>query len=239
MFGFCVKACNKIPQTLRRFIPTIVLIVLAVLAGGTDVLGTYVREAVSKSFSDYAASLMPYIVNFLLGAILVNVAWLTFPWARCALENVLEQSTMSARAKAMLLRLFRVGWWGLLILIVVSFFASEFMGKFVVGISLLGAALTLAMQGAANDCISGLQMQMSNRLQVGDEIEIMGLNVTGKVLEVGWTTIKVETTDGIVTVPNRKIWEQPIKCKKPVVPKSLIILPPGFSRNDSTSDSKK
>lgn len=240
MFSFCRSACTHFTQTFGRFLPTILLIALAILAGATDVLGSYVREFVSKSFSDYAASFMPYIVNILLAAILVNVSWLLFPLARCTFEAMIDRSTMSDRGKYMFKRVFRAAWWGILILVIMCFFASEFMGKLVVGFSVLGAALTLSMQGAANDCISGVQMQMSNRLQVGDEVEVMGLNITGKVLDVGWTIIKIETADGIVTIPNRKAWEQPIKCKKAAAPKRLILMPPGveYPSTLTTTDAK-
>lgn len=225
MFG---KILNKVPVTLRRLLPTIVLIILAVLAGATDVFSTTVHEIFSKSLKERAIGLMPYAVNLLIILILANIAWLLYHPLMRALERVLNNSGASERGKQFAVKVLKLVYWATITLVILTFFASELMGKVVLGVGVFGAALTLAMQGAANDFISGVQMQFTKRVRSGDTIQIVGMDVTGKVLDVGYTSTVVEAADCLISVPNRQVWDHAIKVKKPEPEQHHILMPPGI-----------
>ena len=85
------------------------------------------------------------------------------------------------------------------------------------------------MQGAANDFISGVLLHFSPKLKEGDDISLVGLEVKGKVLDIGYLSTRVEGPDGLLVVPNREVWSRAVKVGKPVKAPSPIILPPGYS----------
>ncbi len=228
------KGFKAIPLTVRRLLPTIVLLVLAVLAGATDTFSTTVHELFSKSLRERAAEFMPSVINILIVAILANIAWLLYHPLCNALARVLNDSGASDRGKQFALKVIKLAYWAVIGFVILSGFASELMGKFLLGFSVLGAALTLAMQGAANDFISGVQMQFTKRVRSGDNVQILGLDVAGKVVDVGYTSTLIEAADGIISVPNRLVWERAIKVKPPAPAKHLIIVPPGIELSDGS-----
>ncbi len=222
---------SKLPAILRKLLPTILLLTVAIVAGGTDVFSSQVQEFVSTTFQKRGAELMPVVLDLVIGGVILNLAWLLYgPMKKVALQAI-ERSGASDRGKQVGMKIVQLAFWGVAIFLVLSMFASQLMGKFVVGFSLLGAALTLAMQGAANDFICGVLMQFTQRVRVDDNIKVIGLEVEGKVKDVGYLTTSVESEDGVLSVPNRKIWESALKVKK--CASSKLILPPDYTKSCS------
>lgn len=218
---------KSFPGTLRKLVPTLFLIAVATLAGATDVFSAKVHELVGKLFFEYGQKLLPFSVNLLVGAIIINVAFVLYQPLREGLERALASQGSSERGKNLVLKTVQLLYWGGAILIALTIVAPDVLSKVFLGGSLLLAALTLALQGAANDFISGLMLQFGPKFKVGDEIDVIGMNVTGKVVDVGYVSTHIESADGRVVVPNREIWTKAVKVVKPQEPKSLIILPPG------------
>lgn len=236
------RVLDLLPAWMRKLMPTIVLLVIATVAGATDVFSANVQNFVQNTLKQWLHDLRPLGVNILIAVIIVNLAWFfADPFKRVA-EKSFDRSGASGRGKSLGMKVVVLVYWGLLIGVLLTMFASEFMGKMVLGFSVLGAALTLAMQGAANDFICGVLMQFSCRVRDGDNVKIIGLDVEGKVLDVGYLSTTVDSSDGTLTVPNRKIWESVIKVKK--APPSKLILPEGVKwspreSGDSTRTCRK
>jgi len=223
-----------LPPWLRKLMPTIILLTLAALAGGTDVFSSTVHDFVQNTLKQRLTDFMPTAVNLLIAAICFNLAWLAHEPLKRVAEKAFERSGASERGKTLGMKVIVLVFWVVVIFTVLSMFASEFMGKFVVGFGAMGAALTFAMNGVANDFICGVLMQFTCRIREGDDIKLSGTDIEGKIGDIGYLSTSIKTSDGTTTVPNRKIWESPIKQKK--APPSKLILPDGFKRTPVEED---
>ena len=83
-----------------------------------------------------------------------------FVVAGTAAEKVLEKSGASKRGQDLSLKLLKFIYWAAVIFFVLSLTASEFLGRFVIGFGVFSAALTLALQGAANDFFKRLPLEI-------------------------------------------------------------------------------
>jgi small-conductance mechanosensitive channel len=219
------RVLNVLPAWMRKLMPTIVLLVIATVAGATNVFSANVRDFVQHTLMERVKDLQPLALNLLFAVIIVNFAWALAEPTKTLAEKSFDKSGASPRGKQLGMKVVVLLYWGVVVGIMLAMFAGELMGKMVLGFSVFGAALTLAMQGAANDFICGVLMQFSCRVREGDNIKTIGLDVEGKVLDVGYLSTTVDSSDGVMTVPNRKIWESAIKVKK--APPSKLILPEG------------
>ncbi|MBX9690198.1 MAG: mechanosensitive ion channel family protein [Candidatus Obscuribacterales bacterium] len=214
----------------RKLLPTVVLITLAVLALGTDVFSQDVHETIRAVFTDYLVKLKPFAMDLLLAAILVNFAWLFYKPVTTGFEKVLEKTSASERGKDLSTKLFKFFYWAIVVFLVLSLTAAEFLSRFVVGFGVFGAALTLSLQGAANDFVCGLFIQITRKVNDNEQIKLEGVDVKGKVVSIGSLSTIVDTETDVVHVPNREIWARAVKVAKPS--KSPIILPPGFDSSN-------
>ena len=233
---------KKLPGAVRKLLPTIVLVVLAVLAGATNVFTSEVHKLVAKLFQDFAKQLLPFAVNALVGAIVLNLAYLLYHPLRNALLRVMKSGQASERHKNLIVRGMQLAYWGVALFVALTIVAPDVLSKVFLGGSFLIAALIVALQGVANDLICGIMLQFSPRCKKGDEICPIGLeNAKGTVDEIGYLSTRIETADGVVRVPNREIWARAIKVVAPVKPPSLIILPPGVTveRDDGKPQEKQ
>lgn len=176
--------------------------------------------------------LLPAVQNLLLGGLMLAIAWLVYNPIRNILNRALDSSGASQRGKVVVIRGAQLLYWGIAIFLSASVIAPEALSKMFIGVSLFGAALTLALQGMMNDFICGVLLSFSPRFKIGDEVQLVGMEVKGKVVDVGYLATIIETSDSTVTVPNRELWSRATKNMKPAPPPpSKIILPPGFDFN--------
>lgn len=217
-----------------KLLPMVVLLVLLFLAGGTDIFSQGVHIALREAIVDYFHKLMPFVIDLIIAAILVNVAWLFYKPSCTALEKMLERGHASERGRILSIKLFKFFYWAVAVFIVLSFTAAELLGRFVIGFGVFGAALTLSLQGAANDFICGLLIQMTRKLSEDDEIKLEGVDVAGKVVAVGYLSTNIDSDANYIRVPNREIWSRAVKIKKPA--KSSILLPPGVEYTCAASN---
>ena len=219
------RICSVFLRNIRRFIPMLIVLALVAVAAATDVFSLGLQQAIRQALVDYAHKLMPFAIDMLIAAVLVNLAWVFYKPMTIGVEKVLEKTHASPRGKDLALKLFKFFYWMIVVFLVLSLTAAEFLGRFVVGFGVFGAALTLSMQGAANDFICGLLIQFCRKVTEGDQVKIEGLDVKGKVAEVGMLSTTVDTATDVIRVPNREVWARAVKTEKPA--KSKIILPPG------------
>lgn len=209
-------------RNYRKLVPTVVMLIIVSIAGGTDFFSVGVHKAMQGAFVDYFHKLQPLAIDLMVAAIMLNIAWLFYKPSCTAFENILARSGASERGKALSLKLGKLFYWVIVIFIVLSVCAAEFLGRFVVGFGVFGAALTLSMQGAANDFICGLLIQFSRKLADNDQIKLEGMDVAGIVTNVGYLSTTLDSEGTVIRVPNREIWGRAVKVFKP---KSKILLP--------------
>jgi small-conductance mechanosensitive channel len=221
---------RNLTVVIRKLLPTIILLVIAILAGATNVFSTHVRELVNTTLKQHLAAFMPMAINLLIVVILLNFVYLLYHPSLCGLERILGKSEASERAKNFTLKAARALYWVGSVCVIVAIFAPEMMGKVVLGFGVLGAAITLALQDAAKNLISGLRIQFSDHALEGTAVKVIGADIEGTVVNIGYFTTVVATEKGEVTVPNTLVWEKAVLKKKPEP--SKIILPPGCTLDE-------
>lgn len=97
-------------------------------------------------------------------------------------------------------------------LIVVSIFLSERPWVVLSSFGALAAVLSFVYQDALRGLVAGIQLTWNNLLAKGDWIEMPSFNVSGTVMEIGLTTVKIQNFDYSVTaVPTNALITSALK----------------------------
>jgi len=206
----------------KKFLPLIILIALAVLAGGTNVFSDALQHQVVEVFRSYLEQLVPMSANIFAGLLILSLMYVLYDPLTVGVDRALAATGASDRGKVFVARSLRLAYWVGAVIIGVSFIAPGFFSKIALGVGLLGAALTLALQGLANDLIAGVMLSFSPKVQVGDDIELVGMSVKGKVSDIGYVMTVIQGSGERFSVPNREIWSRAVRTS---LPKSSIIRP--------------
>lgn len=220
----------------RKAVPLLIILGLATVFAGTDVLSAAVQTQIIDVFKEYVKGFLPYTANIFVGLIFLCLANLFYDPMKVGLEKALHLSNADERGRRIVSRGVLLAYWVVVIIVGVSFIAPDFLSKLVVGFGLFGAAIALALQGIANDFIAGVLLNFRPKFCVGDEIELVGVAVKGKVMDIGYVLTVLETAEGTFTVPNREVWSKPVKVSKPGVGKRAE--DGGLSCATTPSDSK-
>ena len=201
---------------LRRFLPLVVLISLAFVAGGTDFLSEAIRVQVIEAMKEFLLGFKPMLGNIYLGLVVLSLLFALAHPIRLGIMKFLNLSGANERGRKLVLRATNLIYWVAMIVIGVSFIAPGFIANMMVGFGVFSAALVISLKGLANDLLSGVQLSFSNKFKVGDYVEIVGLaGVKGLVQDVGYvsTTIHNPDTpeDDTIVVPNRELWNRAVK----------------------------
>lgn len=199
----------------RKLIPLVILVGLAVLAGGTDVFSAAIQTQVIEVAKKYLEELVPFAASIFVGMVFMCLAYVLYDPLKAGMEKALNLSNADSRRKMLISRGAILVYWIVSIFVGTSFISADFLAKLVVGVGLVGAALTLALQGIANDFIAGILLNFSPKCCVGDEIELVGLAVKGKVTDIGYVQTVVETPTERFEVPNREVWSRAVKVTTP------------------------
>lgn len=195
----------------KKFLPLILLVVLAIIAGGTNVFSDAIQNQVVDVFKNFLMQLVPMSANIFVGLLILSIMYLLYDPLSAVLDRALKATGAGSRGKTFVSRSLRLSYWVVAVIIGVSFIAPGFFSKIALGIGLLGAALTLALQGLANDLIAGVMLSFSPKIQVGDDIELVGLAVKGKVSDIGYVMTVISGSGEKFSVPNREIWSRAVK----------------------------
>lgn len=201
----------------KKAVPLVIIALLATIFAGTDVLSAAVQTQIIDVFKTYVSGIVPYTANIFVGLIFICLANLLYDPLKAGMEKALNLSNADERGRRIVSRAVLLVYWLIAIIVGVSFIAPDFLSKLVVGFGLFGAAIALALQGIANDFIAGALLNFRPKFCVGDEIELIGVAVKGKVTDIGYVLTVLETENGTFTVPNREVWSRPVKVTKPGV----------------------
>jgi small-conductance mechanosensitive channel len=199
----------------KKAVPLLIIVGLATVFAGTDVLSAAVQTQIIEVLKTYVKGIVPYTANIFVGLIFICLANLLYDPMKAGLEKALNLSHADERGRRVVSRAVLLIYWLVAILVGVSFIAPDFLSKLVVGFGLFGAAIALALQGIANDFIAGVLLNFRPKFCVGDEIELIGVAVKGKVVDIGYVLTVLDTAEGTFTVPNREVWSRPVKVTKP------------------------
>lgn len=215
-------------NNIGKLLPMLTVLTVALVAAYTNLFGHGVSETVHAVLMDVWETVKPMAKNLLIGLFLVNIAWLLYSPLCNAFEKVLCRSGCTPRTKDLSVKLFKFLFWALTLFLLFTFAAADVLGKFVVGFGVFGAALTLSLQGLANDFICGLMIQFSRKINEADNISL-DEKTQGKVLSVGYLSTIIDGDGAVIHVPNREIWSRAVKVMKPAPKKSLLWLPPDYT----------
>ncbi len=210
---------------LRRLSPAILLVVLAVVGSTTDVFGTRIQEIFGSTLVDTGKRLLPSVVNLIISLCVFSVAWASWSPVKTAVAKLLEKGQASPAGKNGVNMILRLLYWPLAIFLCLGILSPGLMSQLALSVTLIAAALTLAMKDAAGSLIAGITLQFNPHVRIGDEIEVVGLAVKGKVVEIGILSTVVETDEERTSVANGELTKRAIKVFKPKKPVSSIIIP--------------
>ena len=211
---------QSLGQTLKRLIPTFVLGGLAYLAGGTSVFDDRIHKVVGKAFSDFGSQLLPFAVNMLVSLVILNLAYVFYHPLKDTTLKAMNTARTSERAQLFGIKALGLLYWFVALLVALTIVFPDVFSKLLLGASLLGAAVTLALQGAANDFICGVLLQFTPKFKVEDKVIIGGLSldstdVTGRVTDISYLATTIVTDSGVINVPNRELWSRAVKVIDP------------------------
>jgi len=177
---------NRVFSRVAWLIPTLVVMFLAPVALDGYVYAnslTIVNHVVQTIF----AAQVLLILDGLLGA------------TREIMNNYEATRNLPIDSVSQLLRVLLYIFGGI---VVVSYAVGQTPIYFLSGLGALTAVLSFIYQDALRGLVAGIQLTANKLLGKGDLIEMPTYNVSGTVLEVGLTTVKVQNFDySITTVP--------------------------------------
>jgi len=116
-----------------------------------------------------------------------------------------------------LMKMIKIILWPIWIMIILSIQGID-VTVFIAGLSIMGFVIGFATKDTLSNLVSGLFILINKPFRVGEEVDIV--KIKGKVREMGISTcIVVTENNDYVTIPNSKIWGNPIinfsRLKKP------------------------
>jgi small-conductance mechanosensitive channel len=212
----CDNKSRGLGKRILLLMPTIILIAVAVLAGGTDVFSRQVHLIVSKGIHDKLIEWVPYLVNFIFAIAVLNLFGLFHHRCQCWAEKLLNGFKATQPLSVLGSKLFNIVYWVIGIFIAASFFAPGFIAQLTAGLTFITAGLTVALQGLIKDFYAGVMLDGPDGIKEGEEVKLADVSIAeGKVTKVGRFKSRIKTKEnGEVTVPNNKIWESSIARKK-------------------------
>lgn len=143
-----------------------------------------------------AASVLPAAIIFAIGVLLIQIV-VGF------VTKLLEKSKLEKAAHKLIKTVIRVVLYGLLALMVASKLGIDVTGIVALA-SVLTLAISLSVQNALTNLISGFTLLYTKPFSSGDFVEIAGQS--GSVLEIGLTYTKLATPDNkSVSIPNSAV----------------------------------
>ncbi|MFB5607291.1 MAG: mechanosensitive ion channel family protein, partial [Candidatus Nitrosomaritimum yanchengensis] len=100
-------------------------------------------------------------------------------------------------------------YYGIIIIFLLAATASQGfdIGGLVVGAGFLGIVIGFAAQSVVSNMISGVFLLIEKPVRQGDTVEVVDVNVTGKLIDINTFSSKIQQFDGtVVRIPNEKMF---------------------------------
>jgi small conductance mechanosensitive channel len=142
------------------------------------------------------ASVLPAAILFAVGVVLIRIV-ITI------VTRFLEKSKLEKAAHNLIKTVIRVALYGLLALMVADKLGIDVTGVVALA-SVLTLAISLSVQNALTNLISGFTLLYTKPFSSGDYVEVAGQS--GSVMEIGLTYTKLATPDNkSVSIPNSAV----------------------------------
>ncbi|AJM93246.1 mechanosensitive ion channel family protein [Nitrosopumilus piranensis] len=100
-------------------------------------------------------------------------------------------------------------YYGIIVIFLFAATASQGfdIGGLVVGAGFMGIVIGFAAQTVVSNMISGVFLLIEKPVKQGDTVEVVGDNVTGKLIDINTFSSKIQQFDGtVVRIPNEKMF---------------------------------
>ncbi len=142
------------------------------------------------------SKVLPSVLILVIGIVIIRLAMKL-------LNATLEKSKLEKAAHTLIKSVVRIVMYGLLFVMIASHLGINITGIVALA-SVLTLAVSLALQNALTNVISGFMLLYSNPFDSGDYVEIAGQS--GIVTEIGLTYTRLTTTDNkIISIPNSAV----------------------------------
>ncbi len=141
-------------------------------------------------------SVLPVLIIYVVGAFLISLILKL-------VNKALEKSNLEKAAYSLIKTVVKVVLYGLLLLIIASKLGIDVTGIVALA-SVLTLAISLSVQNALTNLVSGFTLLYTKPFSSGDYVEVAGQS--GSVNEIGLTYTKLTTPDNkIVCIPNSAV----------------------------------
>jgi small-conductance mechanosensitive channel len=194
---------------LKKALPIVMLVLLAVLTGAADWLKSAAHVSVWQTFKDAIVAVGPFARHVLIAGIIAYLAYWRYPSARARVQNwcsrLVTHSNVTPRVTEVTQSAFPLIYW--VVTAVICAYALDsslfiYSGAILVGIGYLYKA-------ELNHLGAGILMQLTAKAKIGDEITFD--QTTGKVLEIGPLYTILQASDGEIRINNDDLWSKAIK----------------------------
>ena len=156
------------------------------------------RQYISSHFSDVLIG----VLFLLIGGVLIKILTLL-------LHRFFERTNFDRTVEIFLERIFSIFLWILLILVILCNLGVNVMA-FVAGLGIIGFIVGFATKDIFANLAAGLLIMCARPFKVGDSVHVAGIEGTVRGINMSCCII-IDNDKTYVTVPNVKIWGQPIK----------------------------
>ena len=165
---------------------------LAETTAGVNILNGWL-----KNLGDYTLhSVLPALFLFVVGAAIIRAVMVL-------VKKILEKSNLEKAAHSLIKTAVRTALYILLALIIASSLGIDVTGIIALA-SVLTLAISLSVQNALTNVISGFTLLYTKPFSSGDYVEVAGQS--GSVQEIGLTYTKLTTADNkLVSIPNSAV----------------------------------
>lgn len=200
----------------RKFLPLLLIAVLVFVAFKTDIINEAIQTHLVSAMREHFGDLVTLSVNVVVGLVFISLMYLIYDPLHHGIEVAMAEYGVRKDAIILTTKVGNLLYWTITIFVGVSFIAPNFLSKLFLGFTFIGAALVLALQNFANNFVAGLMLNFSPKFQIGDKIDLIGVDADGVVLSVGYLSTRVRADDGAeISIANRDLWEKPVKAIDP------------------------
>jgi len=126
-------------------------------------------------------------------------------------------------------------YYGIIIIFLLAATASQGIdvGGLVVGAGFLGIVIGFAAQSVVSNMISGVFMLIEKPVRQGENVEVVDVNVSGKLIQINTFSSKIQQFDGtVVRIPNEKMFTSNLRTfSLSEVRRSEVSVGIGYSEN--------
>ena len=124
------------------------------------------------------------------------------------ISKFFDKADFDRTIEVFIMKMIKIILWPIWIMIILSIQGID-ITAFIAGLSIMGFVIGFATKDTLSNLVSGMFILINKPFRVGEEVETV--KIKGKVKEMGISTCIVVTENNeYVTIPNSKIWGNPI-----------------------------